>query len=78
MSKKKTPYLPNIRTNYHPTSSSVESATGVDFKIHMPNPAVDPIVVNNIAWQEFDYTQYMVDMDDFDLKTDESKDYSND
>lgn len=52
-------YLPKMRTDYTPSDESVESATGVDFPINMPNPAVDSIVVNNIANQEFDYTQDM-------------------
>lgn len=49
-------YLPKMRTNYSPSDESVESATGVDFPINMPNPAVDPIVANNISTAEFDYT----------------------
>lgn len=53
------PYLPKMRTDYSPSDESVESATGVDFPINMPNPATDSIVVNNIANQEFDYTQDM-------------------
>ena len=52
-------YLPKMRTDYAPSDESVESSTGVDFPINMPNPTVDPIVVNNIANQEFDYTQDM-------------------
>jgi len=52
-------YLPKMRTDYTPSDESVESATGVDFPINMPNPAVDSIVVNNIANQEFDYTEDM-------------------
>lgn len=52
-------YLPKMRTDYTPSDESVESATGVDFPINMPNPATDSIVVNNIAYQEFDYTQDM-------------------
>ena len=52
-------YLPKMRTDYTPSNESVESATGVDFPINMPNPAVDSIAVNNIATQEFDYTQDM-------------------
>jgi len=52
-------YLPKMRTNYTPSDESVESATGVDFPVNMPNPAVDSIVVNNIANQEFDYTEDM-------------------
>ena len=64
MNKKDSSYLPKQRTNYHPTESEVESATGVDFPINMPNPAVDSIVVNNIAYQEFDYTESMLDTED--------------
>ena len=52
-------YLPKMRTDYTPSDESVESATGVDFPINMPNPAVDPIVSNNISNAEFDYTQDM-------------------
>jgi len=61
MNKKDYSYLPKQRTNYHPTESEVESATGVDFSINIPNPAEDSIVVNNIADQEFDYTESMID-----------------
>ena len=50
-------YLPKMRTDYTPSNESVESATGVDFPINMPNPAVDPIVSNNISNAEFDYTE---------------------
>ena len=50
-------YLPKMRTDYTPSNESVESATGVDFPINMPNPAVDSIVSNNISNAEFDYTQ---------------------
>lgn len=60
------PYLPKMRTNYHPSDEDVESATGVDFPINMPNPAVDSIVVNNISNPEFDYTQDMLTSDELD------------
>ena len=59
-------YLPNMRTDYEPSDESVESATGVDFPINMPNPAVDPIVSQNIANAEFDYTQDMIFPEDLD------------
>lgn len=52
-------YLPKMRTDYAPSDESVESATGVDFPVNMPNPAVDPIVSNNISNAEFDYTEDM-------------------
>lgn len=60
-------YLPKIRTNYHPDKNDIESGTGVDFSINMPNPAIDSIVVNNIANQEFDYTEDMLTPDDYDM-----------
>lgn len=60
-------YLPKMRTNYHPSGDDVESATGVDFPINIPNPAVDSIVVNNISNQEFDYTQDMLTPDNSDI-----------
>jgi len=64
------PYLPKLRTNYHPSDENVESATGVDFPINMPNPAVDSIVVNNISNQEFDYTEDMLSPENYDLDED--------
>ena len=62
----KNAYLPKMRTDYSPSDESVESATGVDFPVNMPNPAVDPIVSNNISNAEFDYTQDMITPEDFD------------
>lgn len=63
-------YLPKMRTDYTPSNESVESATGVDFPVNMPNPAVDPIVSNNISNAEFDYTQDMISPDNYDLDKD--------
>ena len=63
-------YLPKMRTDYHPSNDEVESATGVDFPVNMPNPAVDPIVSNNIANQEFDYTQDMLSPDNYKIDED--------
>lgn len=60
-------YPPKMRTDYYPSDESVESATGVDFPINMPNPAVDPIVAQNISNAEFDYTQDMLSPDNYDL-----------
>lgn len=61
MNNQKSPYLPKVRTGYHPSNSAVNSVSGTDKDINLPNPATDPIVVNNIAYQEFDYTQDMTD-----------------
>lgn len=63
-------YLPKMRTNYHPSQDDVESATGVDFPINMPNPATDAIVVNNISNQEFDYTQDMLSPENYSIDDD--------
>lgn len=59
-STKKT-YLPKARTDYHPTKDSIENQVEKEAGINIPNPANDPIVVNNIAWQEFDYTEDLTD-----------------
>ena len=50
MTKKNKPYLPNLRSWYEPSEESL----GID--TILPNPAEDPIVVNNISYMEFDYT----------------------
>ena len=64
MSKKHNPYLPKVRTNYHPSDSDCQSSTDVGETVNIPNPASDPIFVNNIASQEFDYTQDLMDAND--------------
>ncbi|MGL4772351.1 MAG: hypothetical protein ACRC2K_02195 [Clostridium sp.] len=45
-------YLPKDRTDFYPTESEL-----ISNNTNLPNPAVDPIVVNNIAQAEFDYTE---------------------
>ena len=76
MTSEKKPYLPKVRTYYYPTQSEIENSTGVDFPINLPNPAVDPIVCNNIANQEFDYTESMFDVEEYNLNTSKTeKDY---
>lgn len=64
MNNQKSPYLPKVRTGYHPSQSAVDSSNGTDKSIHLPNPAVDTITVNNIACNEFDYTESMMNEDD--------------
>jgi hypothetical protein len=59
-----------METNYNPSDDAIKSGTGISFPINMPNPAVDPIVVNNISNQEFDCTQGMISPDDYDLEKD--------
>lgn len=57
MKDQKKPYLPRTRTSYHPKESEIRSFSPNGDSTPLANPAVDPIVVNNIASQEFDYTQ---------------------
>lgn len=64
MSNNAKPYLPKVRTDYHPSDAECQSSTGVGTTENIPNPANDPIAVNNIASQEFDYTQDLMDIND--------------
>jgi hypothetical protein len=50
-------YLPKIRTGYILKDEKLRSFSPKGDSTFIPNPATDPIVVNNIAWQEFDYTE---------------------
>lgn len=68
---KKSPYLPKVRTCYHPTEGEIKSYSPEGDSINLPNPATDPIVVNNIAWQEFDYTENLADAEDSILPNEE-------
>lgn len=54
-------YLPNERDDYHlPDEDLISTAPNGDITM-IPNPVTDDIVVNNIAWQEFNYTDSMAD-----------------
>ncbi|MDR5588487.1 MULTISPECIES: hypothetical protein [Clostridium] len=77
MNNEKSPYLPKVRTDYYPTQSKIESVSeDGSVAISLPNPAVDDIVVNNIASMEFDYTQDMTSSENSDLNsTDPEKNY---
>lgn len=50
-------YLPRERAYYEPSAEALisHSPEGVDTKL--ANPVTDDIVANNIASQEFDYTE---------------------
>lgn len=61
---KKTPYLPKVRTSYHPTENEIRSYSPNGESTMLPNPANDPIVANNISGQEFDYTDSLADEGD--------------
>ena len=54
-------YLPKNRTFYPKTRGDLKSFAPDGNYTILPNPAEDPIVVNNIAWQEFDYTEDLTD-----------------
>ena len=53
MTKKNKPYL---RSWYEPSEESLISKSPEGIDTILPNPAEDPIVVNNISYMEFDYT----------------------
>lgn len=55
--KNKHVYLPDARTSYYPKEEEIMSFAPDGSYTTLPNPAVDNIVVNNIACQEFDYTE---------------------
>lgn len=64
MSNQHKPYLPNVRTGYKPEAHSLVSHGKCSGATKLPDPIEDPIVVNNIANAEFDYTERMdVDKD---------------
>lgn len=58
------PYLPKVRTCYSPNENEIKSYSKNGDSTSLPNPAVDDIVVNNIAWQEFDYTESLANAND--------------
>lgn len=57
-------YLPKARTGYNPTDEELRSFSPKGDSTLTPNPVTDPVVVNNIAWQEFDYTEDLDEDDD--------------
>ena len=65
-SSKKNTYLPNERTGYAPEEHALISHGKVEGPSSpLPSTVEDPIVVNNIAYMEFDYTeQPESDLDD--------------
>lgn len=57
MSKKNKPYTPNLRTGYEPKKHSLESYGKTNGMSKLPNCVEDDIVSNNIANNEFNYTE---------------------
>jgi hypothetical protein len=49
-------YLPNNRDFYKPEKQELRSYSPNGDYIKLPDPTEDPIVCNNISYQEFDYT----------------------
>lgn len=62
--KEEKPYLPKERTDYISEDVKNKNFSKSHGSTFMPNPALDPIVANNIAWQEFDYTEDPLDRED--------------
>ncbi len=60
--KRKIPYLPKERDQDEVTPKKVISRSEKDYTL-LPDPNVDPIVSNNIAYNEFDYTDKNSDYD---------------
>ena len=54
-------YLPKVRTNSYPKEKELRSFAPDGSSTMIPNSAVDDITANNIASQEFDYTESLVD-----------------
>ena len=54
-------YLPKDRSFYNPSDSRIQNFSSEDSIVNLPNPLTDSIVVNNIATQEFDYTDDPLD-----------------
>jgi hypothetical protein len=52
---KKIPYLPKERGYMDQKQKKIKAYSKSDYT-ELPDPVRDPIVCNNIAWQEFDYT----------------------
>lgn len=53
-------YLPKDRIFTNPKKNEFKSFSK-NKNIFIPNPEDDDITVNNIAWQEFDYTEDPLD-----------------
>lgn len=54
---KNNPYLPNERSWYEAPEEKLISKSPEGIDTILPDPVDDPIVVNNIAYMEFDYTE---------------------
>lgn len=57
-------YLPKVRSYYEPNKESLVSKSPEGFDTVLANTVEDPIVVNNIACNEFNYTDDIYDDSD--------------
>lgn len=68
INNEKKPYLPNERGYFDQEPQIIKSYSEKDCTI-LPDPVTDPIVSNNIAWLEFDYTSPAEEYADLHYKT---------
>lgn len=66
MKDKSNVYLPHIRSYYEPDKESLISKSPEGVDTPLANTVEDPIVVNNIACNEFTYTDDLEDDSDID------------
>lgn len=64
MNKEKGPYLPKVRSYYHKTDEECQTTNEGGSTEEVASPIEDDIVVNNIAYQEFEYTDDMISDED--------------
>lgn len=57
MSKNQKPYLPHERSWYEAPEGTLISKSPEGIDTILASPVEDPIVVNNISYMEFDYTE---------------------
>lgn len=60
----KNKYPPDERDFLKPSESGLVSKSPTGSSTPLPSPVEDEIVVNNIAWQEFNYTEDLFDNED--------------
>ena len=61
-------YLPNFRSDYNPSEEELKSHSESGSYTILPSPVLDPIVSNNIVWQEGDYTEPPLNTEKLDIK----------
>lgn len=64
MKDKSNVYLPHVRSYYDPTSESLVNNSSIKSDTDTSKSEADPIVVNNIAYSEFDYIGDLYDDSD--------------